>query len=195
MARHAIRPRGAAVLALSILLLGLARESLGENQYRDLRLPPNEIFEAVLGYAKEGNFDALGRSVKHFESLLVALKSWCGVDLHAELLDAILRRDQAGTHAALLRTLFADFTLNLFEGANASEPSVRRTRLEMAYVDLVFLAPDARNKDPELPRSIRDSLTRITRSEDPSEARAEAKRVTARLSASVPHCELRNEKP
>ena len=181
--------RSAGLAVAGLLALRAPRAAGAQEQYQGLPLAPYEIYQAVVGYAADQNFDALGKSLKHFPGLIQALSNHCGKDLQAGLEQALLKKDGLATRRALMEMIFADFSLNLSQAVATPERSARRERLEMAYVDLTFLARDARAVNPGIVDDTRSGLTRLAKLDEHKEIEAGAKAIRQRLSETVPHCE------
>jgi hypothetical protein len=182
--------RAACFLFAGLLALQSPRAAGAQEQYQGLPLAPYEIYQAVVGYAADQNFDALGKSLKHFPGLIQALSDHCGKDLQSELEQALLKRDALATRQALMEMIFADFSLNLSQAVARPDRSSRRERLEMAYVDLTFLARDASAIAPGIVDETRSGLTRLAKLQDRGEVETAAKAIRHRLSQAVPHCDL-----
>ena len=180
--------RAACFLFAGLLALQSPRAAGAQEQYQGLPLAPYEIYQAVVGYAADQNFDALGKSLKHFPGLMQALSKHCGKDLQTELEQALLKKDGLATREALMEMIFADFSLNLSQAVATPDRSSRRERLEMAYVDLTFLARDARAVNPGIVDETRSALTRLAKLDERKDIEAGAKAIRQRLSETVPHC-------
>ena len=180
--------RPARLLLLLALTLPSPMAVCAQEQYRGLPLAPYEIYQAVVGYAADQNFEALKKSLKHFPGLIQALSEHCGKDLQASLEQALMARDAGATQAALMQMIFADFSLNLSQAERIDDRAARRDRLEMAYVDFTFLARLASAKDPHVADETRSGLSQLAKLDDLSQVAAQAAAIRSRLAAAVPHC-------
>jgi hypothetical protein len=180
--------RALEVLPLLALLLAPVLAAAQE-QYRGLPVAPYEIYEAIVGYAADQNFEALHKSLKHFPFLLQLLSTHCGTDLQGELETGLSHKDAAQTQRALMKMLFADFSLNLTQAVASAERAGRRERLEMAYVDLTFMAREASRRDPRVVEQTREALAVLAKTDDRTAFEAGAGDALRRLAATMPHCE------
>ena len=114
-----------------------------------LPAPPQQMFEAMLLYAEQGEFDKAGRVLEKMAPLLDEIKSAYGTDLAEEARKALENGGAWEFQAAVLKIVFHHMKLELSRALKArSRASVVGVRV--AYLDYLFLAPGLKRKDPEL---------------------------------------------
>jgi hypothetical protein len=176
------------LLLRGLVVLVVAGSARAENQYAGLSLPPDEIFEAVLNYANDSNFEAIGKSIKHYRSLLHVLSTWCGQDLEQGLSQAAAAHEAPATRRMVLVIISADLALNLDAAAAATDSVARHERLQMAFLDYSLLAPDGAANDPGLAAAARAGFAEMGSSAEKDRLRATTDQLEERISRAVPHC-------
>lgn len=168
---------------LALALVGLLVEAVAApHQYERLRFAPYEVFEAMLAYAEQGDFEPLLRGASYASPLFEALPG--GAEVERQLKKAAATRDSRAALAAVQRLLLIDLRFNM-RGA-AGPGGLERERLQMAFVDYHFLAPRVRAADARLDRRIRAAFRTAYETGDTAELRAATQTLPAALKVEPP---------
>ncbi len=115
----------------------------------NLPAPPQQMFEAMLLYAEQGDFDKAGRVLKNMAPLLEEIKAAYGADLAGETSAALAEGDVWQAQTAVLKMVYYHMKLELAAALKArGRPSIVSVRV--AYLDYLFLVPRLKRKDEKL---------------------------------------------
>ena len=137
-----------------------------QKQYEGIPFPPYEFFEALLGNAEDGNFQALAKSLDYLRPLFEAIRAGPGEDPEAAIRRAAQERSSAGATRAVLRLIFLDMRMNLAAAESAADEAGRKTGVQMAYADYTFLSPVIYRKDKSLDAVLKKTFKALYRSTD-----------------------------
>jgi hypothetical protein len=152
--------RGLLGLALWGALLAPA-PAAAQEQYEGLAFAPYEIYEAILLYADDANFEGLEKSLKYLKPLLKHLGREYGQDLEGEIKKKIDGRDAPAVKRLLCRVILADMHLHLRAAEAPGRKGDFAERVQMAYTNYKLLSPvivirGGKGADAELRKAFKD---------------------------------------
>ncbi len=146
-----------------------ASAARAQDQYRGLPFPPDEIYEAMLGYADSGGFQGLTASLRYVHPLSTTLRESFQEDPEAGIRAAAVRGSPAEAREAVLRLIFLDLRYNLAAAAAEEDAAKRAQQVRLAALDYSFLSPRLRAADRAVDRAAQELLRRLLR--DPQRRR------------------------
>jgi hypothetical protein len=152
--------RGLLGLALCAAMLSPAPAS-AQAQYEGLSFAPYEIYEAILLYADDSNFEGLEKSLKYLRPLLKYLGREYGQDLEGEIKKKIDGRDAPAVKRLLCKVILADMHLHLRAAEAPGRKGDFAERIQMAYTNYKLLSPvivvrGGKSADAELRKAFKD---------------------------------------
>jgi hypothetical protein len=141
-----------------------------ENQYRGIAFPPNEFYEALIGYAQTADYTSLSRALTYLDPLFATLERRFHENIKAGLQTAIDQRNPRHVQSAVFRCLIKDMEFNLDAAGSESAESPRKERILMAYTNYTFLSPTLSKSDSPRNASIGLALKELYRSPEQSVA-------------------------
>src|SRR6266404_4240388 len=94
-----------------------------ENQYRGISFPPNEFYEALVGYAQGADYASLSRSLSYLDPLFAVLEKNYHENFKAGLEAAIGQKNHQRVQSAVFRCLIMDMQYNLEAAGSESAES------------------------------------------------------------------------
>ena len=166
-------------------MLGCARLGLAQDQYRGLPYPPNEIFEAMLGYAEEDGFPGLTASLRYIQPLTAALHREFKLDPEAGIRAALAEKNAEKARLAVLGLIFLDLRLNLRTAGEAEEAAKRAESVQMAFLDFELLSPAIKAKNRVLDRTAHEDFRRMYAAKDRMSVQTLAEKLLGRLAPAI----------
>jgi hypothetical protein len=137
-----------------------------ENQYRGIAFPPNEFYEALVGYAQGADYASLSRSLSYLDPLFTALEKRFHENFRTNLQTAIEQRNPQRVLSAVFRCLIMDMQFNLEAAGSESAEAPRKERILMAYTDYTFLSPILAKTDPIRAAALGKALKKLYRTHE-----------------------------
>lgn len=114
-----------------------------------LPVPPQQMFEAMLLYAEQGEFDKVGRVLEKMAPLLDEIKAAYGAEPAGEIRKALEKGDAWEAQTAVLQVVYYHMKLELSAALKTQgRPGIVRVRV--AYMDYLFFVLRLTRKDKEL---------------------------------------------
>lgn len=114
-----------------------------------LPAPPQQMFEAMLLYTEQGDYDKAGRVLEKMSPLLEEIKAVYGLDLAAETRAVLKKGDAWEARTAVLRVVHYHMKLEL-AAALLQHGRAAVVNVRVAYLDYLLLAPRLERKDKKL---------------------------------------------
>jgi hypothetical protein len=158
-----------------LLLLGILLSQVvpaHAQSYRDLGLPPSEIYQKMLEYAQEKDFDRLSKTLQLIKPVTEALDTKYASHLSEDILSAIGRKDGDKALQTIRRFLLTDMKDLLSIGVGAMRESAEKatTKFKTAYLDYLLLSPYIQVKsfssDQKIKNLFRRAVTRFSSEEE-----------------------------
>jgi hypothetical protein len=125
--------------------------------YRDLGVPPSEIFQKMVAYVQGRDFEKLGKTLLVIKPLTGALGTKYSKNLHEEIQKAVDSKDGDKGLAAVQRVISGDLRALLEVGPGAAEsPEKAGTRFKAAYLDYLVLSPFIQDKNFQADQKVRN---------------------------------------
>lgn len=126
-------------------ILMLCPAALAQSQpYRDnLPLPASEIYQKMLSYAQDQDFEKVERSLQVTKPVTQALNSKFGANIETEIRDGVTKKDQDRVIRAIQRLISLDMKDLMLVGATAARESQDKAvaKFKSAYLDYLLLSP------------------------------------------------------
>ena len=144
----------------SLLLLG---PPCAAQDYRDgLMLPAPQLYERMLGYARDKDFAKVERSLQAVKPVLDALKARHGPDLEVEIRDSIDKNDADSVLRGIRRLVVLDMKDQMRlarENAGASKERAA-TRFRGAYLDYLLVSGTVQDRNFTADQRIKNAFRR-----------------------------------
>ena len=111
--------------------------------YRDIGLPPSEIYEKMIVYSQENDFEKLNKTLQLIKPITQALNTKYSKNPESEIQNAVDHKDGAKALLAVQRLIALDLhDLLSITGGTIRESSERATsKLKAAFLDYSILSP------------------------------------------------------
>jgi hypothetical protein len=152
-----------------------------ENQYRGISFPPNEFYEALIGYAQGADYTSLSRALSYLNPLFAALERHFHENIKSVLQAAIEQRNPQRVQSAVIRCLLLDMEFNLDAAGSESAESPRKERILMAYTNYTYLSPILAKSHPSRNVSIGMALKELYRTPEQSVAQTKIASLDTQL--------------
>jgi hypothetical protein len=177
------------VAAVAAVVLCPARPVRGQ-PYRDtLILPASQLYERMLKYADDKDYEKVSRSLQVARPVTEALKAKFGSDPEGDIRDGLERKDLDRVRRGLHRLILLDMRDLIGLALTAESPEKSSTKFRGAYIDYLMLSTGVQardfNADQKIRNAFRRAVLRSTR-EQMQEARDEIEREVARVFAEAP---------
>ena len=174
------------VAAVAAAVLCPTRPARGQ-PYRDtLVLPSAQLFERMLTYADDKDYEKVSRSLQVARPVIEALKAKFGGDPEGDIRDGLGRKDLDRVKRGLHRLILLDMRDLVGLALTAESSEKASTKFRGAYLDYLMLSPGVQardfNADQRIRNAFRRAVLRSTR-EQMQEARDEIEREVARVFA------------
>jgi len=143
---------------------------------------PRDVYNAMLEYTRDGNFDKLAKSMKYTGGLMRELGHECGADFEQELRDAIAKRDTALARATLHKLIATDIR-RLVARAGASSGWSKRETVQVAFA--VFGLVDGAVASVG---EVRAAFKQLYKATDADATRERARFIIERVTDAFPRC-------
>lgn len=131
---------------LPVLIAAALLAFPGQGWCAALPAPPQQMFEAMLLYAEQGDFAKAGRILEKLAPLLDELRAAYGTDLAGETREALKKGGAWEAQTAILKVVYYHMKLELSAALKAEGRSAIGS-VRMAYLDYLFLVPRLKDRD------------------------------------------------
>jgi len=169
------------LVALAIGGLIAARPAIAD-PHASLPSSARDVYNAMLEYTRDGNFDKLAKSLKYTTALMHELGHDCGADFEQELRDAIAKRDAALARTTLHKLIATDIR-RLVARAGAASGWSKRETVEVAYAVFGLVDGAVANAG-----EVRSAFKQLYKASDPEASRERAHFIIERVTAAFPRC-------
>lgn len=152
------------VIWMVILLLSPAALGLSQPYRDNLVLPSSEIYQKMLSYTQDKDFEKLERSLQMIKPVTQAMKSKFGADIEAEIRDGLAKKDHERVLRAIQHLISLDMKDLLSLGTEMAQESQFKavTKFKSAFLDYLLLSPFIQIKnfssDQKIKNTFRKSL-------------------------------------
>ena len=160
-------------IALMVALM-LGPAALGLSQpYRDnLVLPANEIYQKMLGYALDKEFEKVERSLQLTKPVTQAMNSKFKVNIEAEIKNGLDKKDQEQVIRGIQRLIWLDMKDMMSLGTDVAQESQDKAaaKFKSAFLDYLLLSPYIQTKsfssDQKIKNNFRKTVVTASSAED-----------------------------
>ena len=160
-------------IALMVALM-LGPAALGLSQpYRDnLVLPANEIYQKMLGYALDKEFEKVERSLQLTKPVTQAMNSKFKVNIEAEIKNGLDKKDQEQVIRGIQRLIWLDMKDMMSLGTDVAQESQDKAaaKFKSAFLDYLLLSPYIQTKsfssDQKIKNNFRKTVVTANSAED-----------------------------
>ncbi len=111
--------------------------------YRDIGLPPSEIFEKMIVYAQEKDFEKLSKALQLIKPITQALATKFSKNPEEEIQDAIKQKNGEKAVLSIQRLVTLDLRdlLSIALGSIRESSEKATTKFKTAYLDYLLISP------------------------------------------------------
>ena len=151
------------IIGLIIFLL-LSLSLFAQNYRKEAVISPVYIYQQMLSFVKEGDYDKIVKSLSLLENVLNAIKNNFDKDLKTLIEDAVSTGDARKIKKAIYTLIYYDIKDVFYEvltNLNTKEFYQLKETLKFAYLDYLLVSPAIRRRNFEVDREIRKSFTEL----------------------------------
>ena len=146
----------AGIWLLSFLTAGLSYAQT----YRDIGLPPSEIFEKMIVYAQEKDFEKLGKTLQIIKPITQTLGNKYSKNPDEAIRTAIDKKDREKAILSVQRLVTLDLQdlLSIAVGSVRESSEKAPTKFKTAYLDYLLISPYVQVKNFSADQKIKNTF-------------------------------------
>ncbi|MBI1822242.1 MAG: hypothetical protein HY036_07970 [Nitrospirae bacterium] len=147
-----------------VLLFPLSGSSVAQT-YREIGLPPSEIFEKMIGYAQEKDFEKLRKTLQIIKPITQTLGNKYSKTPDEAIRTAIDKKDREKAVLSVQRLVALDLQdlLSIAVGSVRESSEKATTKFKAAYLDYLLISPYVQVKsfsaDQKIKNTFRKTVT------------------------------------
>ena len=150
------------IILYLIILIAIPGVARGQPYREGLSIPPSQVFNGMIGFAKTGDYEKIEKSLQILTPLLTALSQKYGTDYASEIRSVISAKDKDKVLKVIQRLIFSDIR-DLFDQADLvikESKDKAKVKYKTAFLDYLLLGPYIETKnfqtDGKIKRGFRD---------------------------------------
>ncbi|OQX87718.1 MAG: hypothetical protein B6D55_02560 [Candidatus Omnitrophica bacterium 4484_70.2] len=152
------------IIGLIIFFLLLSPSLFAQNYRKEAVISPVYIYQQMLSFVKEGNYDKIVKSLPLLEDVLNAIKNNFNKDLKILIEEAVSTRDAGRIKKAIYTLIYYDIKdvfNEVLTNLNTKGFYQLKETLKFAYLDYLLVSPAIRKRNFKIDREIRKSFVEL----------------------------------